>query len=246
MTLQKNGKFNILFISLVGFLMGCSQTDQSEQQGEIEASATQVILSPTQSPNNITEILEQVHGAGATAGNTNDVLSLGYEEGVNNSVVLGWNGKKITNGEGVDFVVFENPFTVGNSENVFMDLIIVAVSQDGAHWATFPHDYQAADEQVYSSDPNDWVGFAGKTPVLYNDDFPTETAFDPALAGGDGFDLSTLGEDPISSEIKANGFSFVRLTAAPSQTNPDTGEPFAKADISNGPDIDGVIARYLR
>lgn len=182
-----------------------------------------------------------VQGGGLIAGSV-DVYSLGYEE--RPYVVLGWTGARVTNGPGADLVVFENAFrTTWAADEWFMDPAVVEVSLDGATWVAFPYDYLAADETSYSPHVEDWEGFAGVTPVLYDSDDAID-AFDP-LAGGDAFDLDELGAEGTAGEIRRDGFRFVRITSAAIVVNDDTGEVFPHERISNGADIDGVAGRWL-
>jgi len=151
------------------------------------------------------------------------------------------------NGPGDDFVVFENGFRQRGSGAFFMDLILIELSQDGEEWVTFPHDYIAPDEREYAADPTAWPGFAGRWPALLNRDTNPVDPFWTERAGGDPFDLDTLPDDGgLASDIRRDGFVFLRLVAAPARINPDTGEPFVHMPISDGPDIDGVVARYLQ
>ena len=190
--------------------------------------------------------IDGVHGAGTAQGNTDDVFSLGYDAGVDDYIVLSWDGRRVTNGAGADVAVFENAFLVGGGPEAFMDPAIVYVSRDGAAWVAFPHDYLAADETTYSSLPEDWRGFAGLAPVLLNDDTNPVDPFDAAAAGGDEFDLDDLPDAGEAGAIKAEGFLYLKIVSAPAETNPDTGAPYVSDPISNGPDIDGVYARQVR
>jgi hypothetical protein len=175
-----------------------------------------------------------------------DVFSLGYDEGVDNYVTLRWEGRIVKNGEGADFAVFENPFLIGGGPSCFMDHAVVSISRDGEEWIALPHDYTNDDEAAYVADPELWVGFAGVRPVLLNEDSNPVAPYDPEAAGGDHFDLDDLPDgDPEAEAIKAEGFTFVKIVTAPTATNPDTGEPFVHEDISNGADIDGVYAWYF-
>ncbi|MCO4770478.1 MAG: LIC_13355 family lipoprotein [Deltaproteobacteria bacterium] len=181
-----------------------------------------------------------VRGLGDDAGGT-DVFSLDWDSG--SSLTLRWSDRRVLNGPGPDVVVFENPFRAGSG--VFMDLVVVEVSIDGVEWMAFPHDYVADDELEYSSDPQAWVGFAGRTPVRLHEE---ENPIDPLSleAGGDAFDLDAMPEDGgLGSALRSDGFTYLRLVTAPARTNPDTGEPFVGDVISNGADIDGVYARSL-
>lgn len=183
--------------------------------------------------------LDGVQGAGRGAGSL-DVFSIDYGD----HLVLGWSGRRVHDGPGVDLVVYENPF-IFDGGRVFMDPAIVEVSIDGEEWVAFPHDYLAQDEMLYSSDPADWSGFAGVTPVFLNDATNPVDPFDTALAGGDAFDIATLPDDALGARILEEGFAFLRLSPAPDHVNPDTGERYPRDPVANGPDIDGVVARYL-
>ncbi len=185
-----------------------------------------------------------VRGGGPSAGSA-DVFSLGFAEGEDNFLVVSWGGAWVRNGEGVDFVVFENPFEIGGGR-VFMDLAVVFLSTDGTTWVPFPHDYIADDESVYAADPAAWPGFAGRYPVSYHAESNSVDPFDHAAAGGDPFDLDDLSaDDAASQDIRENGFRYLKLVTAPSLINPDTGAPYVRDPSSNGADIDGVIARYV-
>ncbi len=197
-------------------------------------------------------------GGGTNAGSY-DVFTLS-QTGTGAALILEWVGKKITNGTGTDFVVFENAFRpLGSSSSVFMEAVIVEVSQDATNWCGFAPDYTNTPETSYSTSPAHWSGFAGITPVLYNrDSNPLSGAavFDQSQAGGDGFDLDNLSDDnsygtgcstTLRNDIRdTNGFVYVRMTAATNRTNADTGAAFLKdSGAFSGPDIDGVVGRYL-
>jgi hypothetical protein len=162
-----------------------------------------------------------------------DTYSLGLDEGVNDTLVLAWSGRRVVDGPGVDLVVFENPFELSGPSSVFMDLVIVEASNDGVAWTAWPHEYLAADLGAYSTDPADWEGFAGRTPVLLHAEDNPVDPFDPDLAGGDGFDLADLPDESLRTE----GIRFVRFRAA--------GTEYPTEPVSNGPDIDGVYAARL-
>ncbi len=180
-----------------------------------------------------------VRGAGDGAGGT-DVFSISYGD----YLVLSWGGRRVRNGPGADLAVFENAFEFGMG-STFMDPVVVELSIDAETWVPFPHDYVAPDERLYSATASDWVGFAGVTPVrLHAEDNPVDP-FDAAAAGGDHFDLDALGLDGEAGRIRRSGFVYLRLSPAPDWDNPDTAEPFPRDRISNGPDIDGVVARYV-
>lgn len=185
-----------------------------------------------------------VKGGGLTNGSV-DVYSLNLPPAQNTSITLGWSGgRRLANGPGADLVVFENGFDT--AQGPFMDLIIVEVSRDGVTWRALAHDYVTPDESLYVRDRAAWVGFAGKSPVLYDTTANPVDPFDAALAGGDQLDLeNVVGDDAEAAAIRAQGVTQLRLVAAPAVTNPDTNAPFVRDTFSNGADLDGVIGRYV-
>jgi hypothetical protein len=176
-----------------------------------------------------------VRGGGAAMGSL-DVYSLDYE--TRTELVLGWNGRSVIDGPGADFVVFENAFRVGTGSSSFMDPLVVSVSRDGITFVELPHAY-LADPTRYSSRAEDWAGFAGVTPVLLHEETSPVDPFDPALAGGDAFDLASLPPGAEEDAIRAEGFRYLRLVPAAVLGYP-------RDPASNGPDVDGVYARALR
>ncbi|MCE9670588.1 cell surface protein [Myxococcus stipitatus] len=109
-----------------------------------------------------------------------DVLSLGK----GGSITLRFTDLEVTDGPGVDLLVFENAFLVAGGPQTFSERATVSVSVDGVEWATFP----CAPADAAGGYP----GCAGVKPVTAN---PANgvSATDPAVAGGDGFDLATVG-----------------------------------------------------
>jgi hypothetical protein len=120
--------------------------------------------------------------SGGTEHGSLDVLSLGK----GGSIVLGFGRFTIADGPGPDFVVFENPFWPGgDSSRVYAEPGEVSVSDDGETWLTFPC-AAAGDGEGH------FAGCAGVTPTLAYD--PESTLpLDPAVTGGDAFDLGALG-----------------------------------------------------
>jgi hypothetical protein len=111
-----------------------------------------------------------------------DVLSLGK----NGSIVLGFGALGVADGEGADFVVFENAFWPGGDPSlVFAEPGEVGVSDDGAEWRVFPCD--AAGDGM-----GGFAGCAGVTPTLEYD-ANASVPLDPTLTGGDAFDLADVG-----------------------------------------------------
>lgn len=105
-----------------------------------------------------------------------DTLSLGK----GGEIAFGFGGTSIVDGDGPDFVIFENAFLYG--DNVFAELGEVRVSDDGERWVTFPCQKDAAP----------YTGCAGWHPVISDPDNGL-SPFDPAAAGGDPFDLADVG-----------------------------------------------------
>lgn len=123
-------------------------------------------------------IYGEPHGLGDHQGGT-DVLSIGYE----GEIILGFGVNAVLDGPGVDFIVFENAFYVGDDPTQpYAEPAEVSVSEDGASWVPFPCQSEAF--------PFD--GCAGWRPVYANVDEGI-SAFDPSVAGGDAFDLAEVG-----------------------------------------------------
>ncbi len=118
-------------------------------------------------------VLGPPKGAGNKAGSL-DVVSLG-ESG---TIVVAFDDWVATDGPGVDLLVFENPF------DGFIETGEVAVSADGITWHTWPCNANDA--------KGIFAGCAGVAPVFSS---PSNgiSATDPAVSGGDGFDLAVLG-----------------------------------------------------
>jgi hypothetical protein len=133
---------------------------------------------------------------GGTASGSLDVASLGN----GGSITLGFAPSVIVDRPGPDFIVFENPFDVnGDPTKPFAELATVEVSDDGQTFHAYPC---TATAYPYGS-------CAGWHPVLANADTNTIDPTDPAVAGGDAFDLADLGV----SEAR-----FVRITDRVDQT----------------------------
>lgn len=111
-----------------------------------------------------------------------DVVSLGAA----GEIVLAFGDFAIVDEPGPDLVVFENAFWPGGDASaVFAELGEVSVSEDGETWVTFPCDTDG------DGDGN-FPGCAGVTPALVYD-AEQLIPIDPALSGGDAFDLADVG-----------------------------------------------------
>ncbi|MDP2600087.1 MAG: cell surface protein [Deltaproteobacteria bacterium] len=107
-----------------------------------------------------------------------DVVSLGN----GGEIILSFPRFFPINGDGPDFIIFENAFTPRGSATLFMEPGIVGVSQDGIDFVDFPCSLSAP-----------YTGCAGTHAVLANPDYNTINPRDPDTAGGDAYDLQTLG-----------------------------------------------------
>ncbi len=193
-----------------------------------------------------------VRGAGSYSG-SGDVFSL-TATGEGSSMVLEWSGKRIANGVGIDFIVFENPFFLSSSSTkAFLEPTLVEVSLDNLKYCGFNPTYTYTPSTSFSDSVVHWNKFAGITPVLYNVETNPLTGnnlYDISKTGGEGFDLSdlvpdtnpnpTIGCDSNEvSTIQSIGFVYLRLTAATAKNFPANPNSFG-----GGADIDGVMARY--
>jgi hypothetical protein len=126
-------------------------------------------------------VLGPPDGRGELSGSL-DVLSLGK----GGNIVIGFGELGIADGEGADFVVFENAFWPGGDPAlVFAEPGEVGVSEDGSEWHVFACDA--------AGDGNGrFEGCAGWTPTLEYD-ANTSVPLDPAVTGGDAFDLADVG-----------------------------------------------------
>lgn len=159
-------------------------------------------------------VLGAPRGAGKLASGS-DVLSLGF----NGSIVLEFVDNEVFDGDGDDFLVFENPFLAapGNDiNNGFFELGKVEVSDDGKVWKEFPYDSGTK------------KGCAGWHPVLSHPDKKDISPTDPKQAGGDGFDLKEVGLERMR---------FIRIT----DLNNASG-----INGTAGFDLDGVAAVHSR
>lgn len=157
-------------------------------------------------------VLGPPRGAGDTEGSF-DVLALGH--GGEIVVRLGAGGA--CDGPGPDFTIFENAFRAGGSQGaLFIEVGIVAVSEDGVDFVTFPYDAAT------------FAGLAGRTPVYAHPDNGIDPR-DPSVSGGDPFDLADVGVERAL---------FVRITD-PGDAIPDPGNRVPPGD-SAGFDLDAI------
>jgi hypothetical protein len=160
-------------------------------------------------------VLGPPEGGGASQGSL-DVVSLGS----GGSIVLSFEANPIVDGDGPDFVVFENAFNLGNdSQTPFAELGEVSVSDDGVSWKTF----------ACTSTSFPYGDCAGWRPV-YSASSSGISALDPVRAGGDPFDLRVLG---------VTRAKFVRIRDLGRQPCPAN-----STQITNGFDLDGIASLH--
>ena len=171
------------------------------------------------------------------------VMSLG-KGGV---IVLEFNESEIVDGPGPDLIVFENPFfctgvplSASDPYSVFAEPGIVAVSDDGMNFRTFPYDASALSTVNEGGCTNSvllqqLIGLAGITPNFTgNYTIPDDPLlFDPTGPGGvsghggDAFDLAMVG---------LTRARFVRIT--------DPNLPSGIPGSSEGFDLDAIVALH--
>lgn len=160
-------------------------------------------------------VLGAPYGTGATLQSL-DVASLGD----GGSITIAFTDNQIVDGPGADFTIFENVFIPANTTTPFTEAGVVAASADGVNFFTFPHGPGL-------------TGVAGVTPVYANADTNTIDPRDPAVSGGDSFDLAAVG---LASA------RFLRITD-PGAAIDDYGNHFpTPGPGKSGFDLDAAIA----
>jgi hypothetical protein len=168
-------------------------------------------------------------GGGTDHGST-DVVSLGC----GGSIVVSFAPNAIVDGPGADFIVFENPFWIAdNSNNVYAEPGEVSVSDDGVSWTAFPCaptvDPQASDGTGTEPPYGQCAGWHAVYSTPQNGISPT----DPVTAGGDAFDLSTIGV------ARAR---YVKIVDHTSESCPAAG---ADKPDTNGFDLDAIAIVHV-
>jgi hypothetical protein len=158
-------------------------------------------------------VLGAPFGAGLSAGSL-DVVSLGN----GGSITVAFTDNQIVDGPGPDFTVFENAFN-SPGLGIFTEVGVVAASQDGVNFVEFPHG-------------QDLSGLAGLTPVYANHDQNDIDPRDTSQAGGDSFDLATIG---------LTSARYIRITD-PGATIDDVGNHFpTPGPGKSGFDLDAIV-----
>jgi DNA-binding beta-propeller fold protein YncE len=130
-----------------------------------------------------------IQGGPSGSGSAGDVLSLGK----GGEIIVGFGDYEIVDGPGPDFIVFENPFLV-SPYNPYAEPAVVGVSATetaAESFLDFPCDLsQTQGDAAQKKWP--YPGCAGVHPVLAGGT-SCVSPIDAAAAGGDAFDLATVG-----------------------------------------------------
>lgn len=176
-----------------------------------------------------------------------DILTLG----TGGHIVLEFSTNQIIDGPGADFTVFENPVQpIDKPDQTFSDTAVVAVSGDGYTWHTFPFDMLSSAPPELPKKSN-YIGISGVQPSFSS---PSNgiSPFDPAVSGGDQFDLADVGL-PHARFIRITDSGDARfrpqrdaqdevVTDWGNQTDPDPTQPDSATFA--GFDLDAVAALH--
>jgi hypothetical protein len=161
-------------------------------------------------------VLGPPFGLGQNAGSL-DVVSLGN----GGSITVAFTDNRIVDGPGPDFTIFENAFE-SPGLGIFTEVGVVAASEDGETFVEFPH--------TAGLD-----GLAGRVPVYSNAETNDLHPGDPAVSGGDQFDLATIG---------LTSARFLRITD-PGNAIDDVGNHFpTPGPGKSGFDFEAAIALH--
>lgn len=180
-------------------------------------------------------------------GGSVDVLNIG----VGGSVIVEFKDNVIFDGEGADFIVFENSFYIGGSfDRVFLEPAYVFVSSDGDNFTSFPVNYIAQNPPLLTGDdnPDHYIGFAGIRPVFSNPENGINP-LDPSVSGGDPFDLAHIREDAAARGIDLQNIRFIKIQDARRRVDVDNdGDiiPGTTNPLVNGFDLDAIAAIHSK
>lgn len=141
--------------------------------------------------------------------------------GIGGEIIVGFKDYIIKDGEGIDFVIFENAFINPINQGIFAEPAKISVSFDGINYTDFPYDSTTL------------IGLAGITPTNGKVDITKYPA-----CGGDGFDLATIGIDKIKY-IKIKDVSEILFTL-----NEDS-KYYNPKELISGFDLDAVAGLNL-
>lgn len=169
-------------------------------------------------PGNVLGLPDPIARSSIATVSPGQVLSLG----VGGEIILRFDRHPIVDLPGPDFTVFENAFyyVIAGKEHIYAEPAEVAVSRDGVTFTAFPFDSLTL------------KGCAGVTPT--NGD---RNPGDPAVSGGDHFDLGQLGIDSVR---------FVRIRDVSAIIINDRKHPFWDPTLTGaaptaGFDLDAVV-----
>ncbi len=207
-------------------------------------------------------VLGAPRGAGLARGSA-DIVSLGAagnDDGgasppYGGVITLEFADNAVWNGPGDDFTIFENVFYVSGAGGAldpttrFMEPALVSVSQDGLTWRQFPADfsprYDPATGQLNLRHPYCYhTGFAGVNPVMSNGLDPDPA--DPAVSGGDSFDIGLLDMDWIRFvRIQSTGNRWLADTDGDLIYHTEEMSAATRGDTKSGFDLDAAAAIWL-
>ncbi len=188
-------------------------------------------------------VLGPPQGAADGRSGSFDVLNLGK----GGEIVVRFFDPVIYDGTGADFTVFENPFFINVSGyspgSTYLETGTVAVSSDGKFFLEFPTDYIVQSPPLtMDASPEHYQGFAGLRPVFSH---PSNgiSAIDPAVSGGDPFDLAELRGLPGSENIDFENIRYIRIRDTGDNPFDSQGDPLPEppsAGIDQGFDLDAI------
>jgi len=141
--------------------------------------------------------------------------------GIGGEIIVGFKNYILKDGNGFDFIIFENAFINPVNKGIFAEPAIISVSSDGINYIEFPYD------SITLS------GLAGITPTIGKGN-----PYNYPEGGGDGFDLSAIGADKIKY-IKITDISEI-------VSNLDKNNKYYNPKfILSGFDLDAVLGLHL-
>lgn len=143
-----------------------------------------------------------------------EICSLGF----GGEIILAFQNKILRDGQGKDFTVFENAFYSPDFGRKFVEPARISVSKDGSTYVQFPYDSLTL------------KGCAGVTPTNGEN-----SPFDPAVSGGDSYDLADIGMDSVRY-VKITDISALLLNRKHPLYDP----------ITTGFDLDAIVGLHLQ
>jgi len=171
--------------------------------------------------------------------------------GVGGCVTVEFTDNVIYDGPGYDFVIFENPFYIGGDfSRVYLEPGFVFVSSDGDEYTSFPVNYIPPVPPLPFGDdsPDHYVNFAGVRPVFSNPSNGIDP-LNPAVSGGDAFDLALIRDDAEQRGIDLQNIRFIRIEDVRRREDADKdGDiiPGTTNPLVNGFDLDAIAAIHSK